>query len=151
VTGGNHSRNPLPVALSDRIARRWAVAWGLFLLALTSWPKPPEVPIVSSIPNFDKLVHFTLYGVEAFLIYRAVGWPGRTGFSLGRVVAIVGAMAVWGVADETHQAWIPGRSMEAGDVAADLTGAVAGAVVASATSARRLSNRQTSGVVPDQL
>jgi len=122
-------------------AKRGAIVWGLFLFALTSWPSPPSVPIVSAIPNFDKLVHFTLYGVEAFLIYSAVRWPGRPGFSFARMIAIVGLMAVWGVADETHQFWIPGRSMEAGDVAGDVIGATAGAAVASAVSGRRSRRR----------
>jgi VanZ family protein len=117
-------------------AKRAAIVWGLFLFALTSWPSPPSVPIVSAIPDFDKLVHFSLYGVEAFLIYSAVRWPGRAGFSLARMLAIVGLMAVWGVADETHQFWIPGRSMEAGDVAGDVIGATAGAAVASVVSGR---------------
>ena len=122
-------------------ARRAALVWGLFLFGLTSWPEPPQVPVASTIPNFDKLVHLTLYGVEAFLIYRAVRWPGRSRFSFLRALTIVGAMAVWGVADETHQAWIPGRSMEGRDVVADVVGATAGAVVASAASSRRGAKR----------
>jgi len=131
---------PVPAAgtQSLKAARRQAAAWGLFLLALTSWPKPPPIPIVSGIPDFDKVIHFGLYGVEAFLLYRAVRWAGRAGFSFARVLAIVGAAAVWGVADEVHQDWIPGRSMEGGDVAADVGGAAAGAVVASLAS-RKLS------------
>jgi VanZ family protein len=128
-----------------RRARRAAFVWAVFLLTLTSWPKPPTVPIVSTIPNFDKVVHFVLYGVEAFLLYGAVLWPGRSRFSLGRVLALAGAMAVWAVADETHQAWIPGRSMEAGDVAADVTGAVVGAVVASTVSGKRGSRLSSRG------
>jgi VanZ family protein len=119
-----------------RLARRAALGWGLFLLALTSWPKPPRIPIVSGIPNFDKVVHFGLYGVEAFLLYRAVRWAGRAAFSFARVLAIVGGMAVWGAADEVHQFWIPGRSMEGSDVAADIAGAAAGALAASLASAK---------------
>jgi VanZ family protein len=101
------------------------------------------VPVISAIPNFDKFVHFTLYAVEAFLIYRAVRWPGRSRSSLGRTLAIVGLMAVWAVADETHQFWIPGRSMEAGDVAGDVAGACAGALLASGMTKKsaRLSSR----------
>jgi VanZ family protein len=114
-----------------RRARSAAFFWGLFLLALTSWPKPPPIPVVSGIPNSDKGGHFLLYGIEAYLLYRAVAWPGRSRFSLARVLAIVGAMAAWGMADEAHQYWIPGRSMEAGDVAADVAGAVFGALIAS--------------------
>jgi VanZ family protein len=95
------------------------------------------VPVVSGIPNFDKFVHCGLYAVEAWLIYRSVRWPGRRRFSLTRALAVVGAMAVLGVADETHQKWIPGRSMEGSDVAADVVGAAAGAVAASGVSRRR--------------
>jgi len=125
-------------------AKRAALAWGVFLLTLTSWPEPPRVPVVSAIPNFDKVVHLILYAVEAFFIYRAISWPGKPGFSWARAAAIVGAMAVWAVADETHQAWIPGRSMEAGDVGADVVGAAAGALIASGIAGRdrlRLSSR----------
>ena len=123
--------------------RRAALLWALFLFALTSWPRPPQVPVLESIPNFDKLIHFTLYGVQAFWIYRSVRWPGKPALSMTRVLAIVGLMAVWGVADETHQYWIPGRSMEGGDVAADIVGAAAGALVASwmTTKSPSLSSR----------
>ena len=92
--------------------------------------------MLSSIPNFDKLVHFTLYGVEAFLLYASVAWPGKDRFSLLRAIAILGAMAVWAIADETHQAWIPGREMDGWDVVADCVGAAAGAVTASVGSGR---------------
>jgi VanZ family protein len=115
-------------------AQKAALAWAVFLLALTSWPKPPEVPLVSGIPNFDKLIHLTLYGVEAFLVYRAIRWPGRAGFSLWRVLAIMGAMAVWGTADEVHQLWIPGRSVEAADAAADTVGGLVGSLLAATFS-----------------
>ncbi len=116
-----------------------ATAWGAFLFALTSWPEPPRVPVVSELPDFGKLVHFSLYAVEAFFLYRSVNWPGRARFSLARVLAITGAMAVWGVADEVHQTWIPGRSTESEDVAADVAGGAAGALVASLASGRRSS------------
>ena len=111
-----------------------ATAWGVFLLALTSWPKPPQVPVVSDIPHFDKIVHIGLYAVEAFFLYRAVAWPGRRVFSLLRALAVAGTMAVWGAADEVHQYWIPGRSMEGADVLADVAGAAMGAVTASVAS-----------------
>jgi VanZ family protein len=120
-----------------RRARVAAIAWGLFLLALTSWPSPPEVPLVSSIPDVDKLVHALLYGVEGFLLYFAVAWPGPPRFSLLRALVIGGALAVWGTLDEVHQAWIPGRSMEAADALTDATAGLVGAVVASGVGARK--------------
>jgi VanZ family protein len=120
-----------------RRARTAALAWGVFLFALTSWPKPPEVPILSGIPNFDKVVHFALYAVESLLLYFAIRWPGRPGFSLLRVLVLTGALAAWGTVDEVHQTWIPGRSCDADDAAADTTGAAVGALVASALAGRR--------------
>lgn len=126
-----------PVAAPDSLgrARKQALAWGLFLFTLTSWPSPPSVPVVSQIPSFDKIVHGLLYGVEAFLLYRAIRWPGRPGFALSRALVIVGFLAVMGTADETHQAFIPGRSMEAMDAVGDTTGAALG-VAAVAWSCR---------------
>lgn len=113
--------------------------WGLFLLALTSWPSPPEVPVVSAIPDFDKVVHALLYGVEGFLLYFAVAWPGGARLSWLRALAIAGALAVWGTLDEIHQAWIPGRSMEAADALTDTVAGFAGALVASVRSRRSVS------------
>ncbi|MEO8432218.1 MAG: VanZ family protein [Acidobacteriota bacterium] len=107
------------------------------MLLLTSWPRLPEVPYLSNVPNVDRFVHFGLYAVEGFLLYLGIAWPGRRRFSLARVAALAGLMAVWAVADEVHQAWIPGRSTEAGDVAADVLGATAGAAAASALVGRR--------------
>lgn len=119
-------------------ARRAALLWGLLLVALTSWPSPPSIGVVSLIPSFDKLVHLGLYGVEAFFLYRAVAWPGRRAVaSLARVIAITGAMAVWATADELHQFWIPGRSMEGADAMADTAGSLLGALAATAVMSRR--------------
>ena len=123
--------------LDRRRARYAAIAWGIFLLALTSWPSPPEVPAVSWIPSFDKIVHAFLYGVEGFLLYRAVAWSGRARFSWLRVLAIGGALAVWGTIDEIHQAWIPGRSMEGLDAMADTVGGLLGAGAAWMTRGKR--------------
>jgi len=120
-----------------RRARTAALAWGVFLFAITSWPRPPEIPVLSGIPNFDKVVHFGLYAAESFLLYLAIRWPGRARFSLLRVLALTGLMAAWGTVDEVHQTWIPGRSCDPEDALADTAGGAAGALVASALVRRR--------------
>lgn len=118
-----------------RRARIAAIGWGIFLLTLTSWPSPPEVPLVSSIPNFDKLVHAFLYGVEGFFLLRTVAWPPESRSAWLRALAIAGGLAVFATLDEIHQHWIPGRSMEGLDALADTAGGFVGALV-SAWSAR---------------
>jgi VanZ family protein len=112
------------------------VVWGLFLLTLTSWPSPPEVPVLSWVPNYDKLVHSVLYGVEGFLLYFAVAWPPRFRATWRRVLVIGGALALFGTLDEIHQLWIPGRSAEVGDAVMDTLGGLAGAVAALGVSRR---------------
>lgn len=120
-----------------RRARGAAIAWGIFLLALTSWPSPPEVPVVSAIPDFDKLVHGLLYGVEGFLLYLSIVWKGTAGrFPWRRALAVAGVLAVWGTLDEIHQAFIPGRSMEAGDALTDALAGFLGALAASRFAGR---------------
>ncbi len=128
-----------PIARSARLARarRAALLWGLFLLALTSWPSPPTVPVLSGIPSIDKVVHALLYGVEGGLLLRAIAWPGLPGPTLGRALCVVGALAVFGTADETHQAFIPGRSMEGRDALMDTAGAAIGTAAAWVGRRRR--------------
>ena len=111
-------------------ARRAAFLWALLLLSLTSWPRPPSVPILSGIPSIDKIVHGLLYGVEAWFLLRAIRWPGLPGPTLSRAICVVGVLALFGVADETHQAFIPGRSMEGRDALMDTAGAAVGAAAA---------------------
>jgi VanZ family protein len=120
---------------TDRRVKRARIAaalWGGFLFLVTSWPNPPAIP-AGGFP-LDKVTHFVLYGVEAFLIDRAIPRKGRPGLALGRVLAITGVMALWGMLDEAHQRWIPGRRMDSGDLLADVSGAVGGAVAAGALS-----------------
>ncbi|HEY2798876.1 MAG TPA: VanZ family protein [Thermoanaerobaculia bacterium] len=122
---------PLRGRLDLRGARWAALGWGIFLLTLTSWPSPPDVPVVSRIPNFDKLVHTILYGVEAFLLCRAIAWPPASRSAWLRALAVAGVIAVWATLDELHQFWIPGRSMEGLDAVADITGGFTGALTSA--------------------
>ncbi len=93
----------------------------------------------------DKLTHFALYGVEAFLLDRAVRWKGRRGFRWTRVLTIVGALTLWGALDEAHQEWIPGRRMDSEDLAADVAGAVTGAMLAGLQAFSRGGRSATGG------
>ncbi|MBC7365904.1 MAG: VanZ family protein [Undibacterium sp.] len=67
------------------------------------------------VANFDKVVHFSVYGLMGTLVVRALG-RRRWGWA----VAIV---SLFGVSDEVHQYFTPGRSMEFADWVADTLGA----------------------------
>jgi VanZ family protein len=88
---------------------------------------------ISQTPTFvggvDKYLHAALYSGLAVLIVRALagGWGRRV--TIGIVVATIAIAAAYGVSDEFHQSFVPGRSVEAMDVAADTVGASIAAFV----------------------
>ena len=122
-----------------RYARIAAALWGGFLFLLTSWPNPPSVS-PAGFP-VDKVTHFVLYSVEAFLLVRAFR-PGNARSLSSLLLAVVGTMAAWGMLDEAHQEWIPGRMMDAADLFADVAGATAGALTAAVITGARLRDRR---------
>jgi VanZ family protein len=69
------------------------------------------------IPNVDKIVHFLVYGLLATLVVRT-----RAGGRIWPWVALA-ITSVYGITDELHQSFVPGRSMEFADWMADTLGA----------------------------
>jgi VanZ family protein len=69
------------------------------------------------IPNLDKIVHFSVYGLLATLVVRA-----RAGGRAWPWMALV-ITSLYGITDEIHQSYVPGRSMEFADWIADTLGA----------------------------
>jgi VanZ family protein len=75
----------------------------------------------------DKIEHTLVYGILGALSYRALRraseWPG------GRAIAASGLIALgYGLSDEIHQLFVPLRSFEWLDVAADISGGTLGAL-----------------------
>ncbi len=96
----------------------WAppLAWAALLFVLSHQPGG-DLP--SLFAGADKLAHFLLYAPLGFLLGRAVGvaW-----------LAVMLATA-YGVTDEWHQLYVPGRSPSAADILADALGAALGAAL----------------------
>jgi len=112
-----------PVALRERPSRfRPAVAWALLILVGTSWP---DVSVGPDVGGLDKVVHFSMYAGFAYLLLRA----SRYRASWGRVVIVLAGIAVFGLLDEVHQAYIPGRSASIADWFADILGGACGAML----------------------
>ena len=68
----------------------------------------------------DKVVHALVYSVLAWLIFRAFYRITRPGPA---ALASFGLSAAYGVTDEIHQHFVPGRIPSIHDWFADLTGA----------------------------
>lgn len=63
--------------------------------------------------DFDKVLHLVEYGVLAALLLRATDKP-----ALSLLIA-----GLYGVSDEVHQYFVPGRSASVYDAIADVAGA----------------------------
>ena len=95
---------------SPRLA--WAVALAVTVI-LASHRSSVAAPAVN---YFDKAAHFCVYGLLATLVQRALRGP-RAGWLAVLLVSL------FGVTDEVHQSFVPGRSSEVGDWLADTLGA----------------------------
>jgi VanZ family protein len=79
--------------------------------------------------NTDKPLHWLAYLGLAIVVVRALagGLPRRITARVALTAVLVTVM--YGVTDEVHQLYVPGRSAELLDLAADAAGACAGTLV----------------------
>ena len=93
-------------------------------------------PLPTSIPgDWDKLLHALAYAVLAAAWLYAFA-ATRIGSARG-AVASAGIAMSWGVVDEVHQSFVPGRFASAGDATADAAGAVAASLLLFFVGRRR--------------
>ncbi|MFN7989541.1 MAG: VanZ family protein [Thermoanaerobaculia bacterium] len=117
-------------ARPGRPAGRRLIPWApvVLLLAFEFWSssRPPVLGHgEGQLPLPDKLAHLAFFGLVGFLAARA----GRVaeGWSARRTLATVAVGALlWGISDEWHQSFTPGRDSEAADVVADVAGTLLG-------------------------
>ncbi len=84
-----------------------------------------EIPVeVNLFPMQDKAIHLIEYGVLSVLLFYSLSqsMPGYNMKTIA-VLAIVFS-GLYGISDETHQYFVPGRESSIGDVTADFIGAV---------------------------
>jgi VanZ family protein len=110
-----------------------AVAYMAGIWILSSSPLPIAL---DDFPLKDKAAHFLEYAVLGLLNAHAIArtWPQLH----GRRALVCAALltAVFGWADEMHQAFVPGRNADTLDLLADALGACAGALVFGAHQRR---------------
>jgi VanZ family protein len=105
--------------------------------------------VVSSIPDLgplpggvsDKSGHVLAYAGLGVLLLFALAQGRVDGVTLRRAALAVALATAYGVTDEWHQSFVPGRSPEAADVLADAAGATLGVALAVAV-ARLMARRR---------
>lgn len=121
------SREPGSAPVRRRL-RSWlpVVLWAALIFTASSIPGPklPEIHTWFS----DKLEHAVVYGVLGALCFRAL--RRTTALPSAPAAALAAAIGLgYGVTDEVHQLFVPQRSFELLDMAADASGAAVGASI----------------------
>jgi len=80
---------------------------------------------LGEIPGIDKLAHLLVYGVLGTTVLLAHAPETRKNLPLQTCATTVVVCLLYGISDEFHQSFIPGRMVSAGDVVADTLGAAA--------------------------
>jgi VanZ family protein len=112
---------------------RWApvVAWMavvFFFSSLSNLGRAARVP--------DWVSHPIEYGVGAGLVCRALEGGRRRALTMSTALTATLLTTAYGVTDEYHQSFVPGRTSDLGDVAKDFAGAAAACVLYRAWTAR---------------
>ena len=110
--------------LSGTWIRLWlpVIAYMAMLFALSSLSKPPQPPGGLSYYH----VHMAAYAGLGALTTRATA-KGLHRVSFAAAFAAIVISSLYGVTDEYHQVFVPGRTFDVLDMAADAFGAAAGA------------------------
>jgi VanZ family protein len=121
----------LPSALSPTWIKLWApvIAYMAMLFGFSSLSRLPIPP--GNLSFYD--VHIAAYAGLAALTARAAA-KGMRDVSWRAVVAAIAIASLYGVSDEYHQLFVPGRTFDVFDLAADAIGSVVGASAVGAWS-----------------
>ena len=98
----------------------YAVLLSLGIFTLSSFP----LTIPRRVPYNDKVAHVLIYFLLG-LAYLNAAMMGFTRRGRGRMLLALLAVVIFGLLDEWHQSFVPGRVADKWDVLADALGGVA--------------------------
>lgn len=109
--------------LKSRFTHYWlpVIIYCAAIYIQSSFPTTQGLP---SWRHLDKLLHLAAYTILGALFFRALSSGG--GNLKRAVIFSILFTGLYGLSDEIHQAFVPGRSPEATDVAADFAGGIVG-------------------------
>jgi VanZ family protein len=95
--------------------------------SLSTLPEPP-----GQFSYYD--VHLAAYAGLSALTTRALAKGRLRNITRGVAIGAIAISSVYGVSDEWHQLFVPGRAFDIFDIVADATGSVVGASAVGAWS-----------------
>lgn len=106
------------------------IAIEIFLFS--SRPIPQQIP---KIPGMDKIFHFIVYAALSSAIFGSI-IKGKNNYNKALFISIFLAV-LYGLSDEFHQSFVPGRECSLLDLLADFLGAAFGAAISLKTLIKR--------------
>jgi VanZ family protein len=113
--------------------------WGPVVLQMTLIFIASSISEVPPLPGgmSDKSAHSIGYALLGGLLLRALAGGRLSGVTWGRAAAAVVLATLYGVSDEFHQWFVPGRTADPFDVLADARGALLAALAIGAAAVAR--------------
>lgn len=107
------------------MSRLWL--WGPVLVQMAFIFIASSIPDLQQLPGniSDKTGHGIGYAILGALLLRALARGRRAGVTWRTVLLAIICAAAYGVSDELHQRFVPGRASDVYDVLADVEGATA--------------------------
>lgn len=131
-----------------RCLRIWGPVWAMMTLifVLSSMSRLPPAAYVAD----DGVMHALEYGLLAALLLRALIGARWRRLTVGAAGLAVLLATLYGVTDEVHQRFVPGRTAEIVDLTADAIGATVAAGLSLAWQSVMKGPRRTdTGGTPD--
>lgn len=106
----------------------WFIAWALVIFIQSSYPaiEVPQIEVIST----DKLLHMGVFGLLAMLCYISIIHLEKENiFTDKPLIWSLIICALYGASDEIHQYFVPNRSAEYLDWAADIIGIIIAVII----------------------
>lgn len=117
----------------------WWTAVAIYAGVIFAASSTPQPFGVQELPPFvDKVIHALMFGGFSLTVWMALRCSARH-MSVGRLSLLAVLIAtLYGLSDEIHQSFVPGRTMDGLDLVADAIGAcLAQAMIVMRSAARK--------------
>lgn len=95
------------------------IAWCVFVYTVSSIPSP-NIPALGTYT--DKVIHFGVFGTLCWLAHIAFHYQPNIVLKKYSLLTAIFFTVVFGMSDEAHQMFTPGRTADIFDIVADTVG-----------------------------
>ena len=100
-----------------------AVTYAVSISVFSSMPRPPEAPGVELVPFYSSFAHMLVFAGFSAVLFFAL--DSSTHGNMKRLCPLFALLITfaYGLTEEIHQHYVPGRTMDMADALVDLIGA----------------------------